>query len=177
MTHILGISGSLRHSSWNTGLLRAAANVLPAGAALEIFDLAPLPFFNQDLEADPPPAVVSLRERIKVADAILIASPEYNYSYTAALKNALDWASRPYGKSVLNGKPAAIMGAGGYFGTVRAQLHLRQVTTALSLRVLSHPELLIAGMGKFDAAGDLTDEATREQLRTLVAALVDRANQ
>ena len=171
--HILGISGSLRRTSYNTGLLRAAAHVLPDDVTFEIADLAPLPFFNQDLESDLPEAVRQFKERVHLADALLIASPEYNYSFTAVLKNAIDWASRPRNETVLAGKPIALIGAGGRTGTVRSQLHLRQVLVETNSLTLNKPELLVSmPWEKFDKAGDLTDEPTRKQLGELIAALV-----
>ncbi len=171
--HVLGISGSLRPHSYNTGLLRAAAELLPAQLSLEIFDLAELPLYNQDTEsAGYPHAVALLRERVAAADAILFACPEYNYSVTGVLKNAIDWASRPAGKAPLTGKPAAIIGAGGRFGTVRAQLHLRQICTHLAMPLLPTPELMVVRAWEhFDEQGNLTDSTTREQLHGVLVAL------
>jgi len=124
---VLGISGSLRRDSYNTALLRAAAELMPPEMTLEIFDLSHLPMFNQDSEKPFPDAVVELRTKLAQADALLIATPEYNGSISGALKNAIDWASRSP-KQPLNGKPTAIIGIStGNFGTLRAQLHLRQI--------------------------------------------------
>jgi chromate reductase, NAD(P)H dehydrogenase (quinone) len=171
---ILGISGSLRQASYNTALLRAAAELLPAGATLDIHDISDLPMYNGDLEAgELPEPVRRLKQAIEAADALLLATPEYNYSVPAALKNALDWASRPPRQSSLNGKPAAIMGAGGRFGTARAQSHLRYIGLGLSLLLLNKPEMMVpAAWEKFDQAGNLTDEATGEQLRQFGESLV-----
>lgn len=171
--HILGISGSLRRASFNTALLHTASEHLPPGATLEMFDLAALPLFNQDQDtAGAPPSVQALRARIAAADAVLIATPEYNYSVPGVLKNALDWASRPARKHVLNGKPGAIMGAGGMFGTVRAQMHLRQIAVELNMLLLNKPEVMVQRpWEKFDAEGRLLDERTHEQLQELMAAL------
>jgi chromate reductase len=108
---ILGIAGSLRRNSYNRGALRAAQQVVPQGATLEIFDLKGIPPFSEDDEENPPAAVVEFKKQIRAADAILIATPEYNYSVPGVLKNAIDWASRPYGDNSWDGKPAAIMGA------------------------------------------------------------------
>ena len=108
---ILGIAGSLRKQSFNKGALRAAQGLVPPGAKLEIFDIAGIPGFNQDEEKSPPQKVVELKSRIRAAGAILLCTPEYNYSIPGVLKNAIDWASRPYGDSAWNGKPVAIMGA------------------------------------------------------------------
>lgn len=170
--HVLGISGSLRRASYNTALLRAAAELMPPGMTLEIFDLAPLPMFNQDAEKPFPEAVVELRTRLAQADALLIATPEYNSSFSGALKNALDWASRPP-KQPLAGKPVAIMGAStGNFGTVRAQLHLRQVLTHIGALPLGKPEALVARAEQaFDAEGRLVDATARGFLQDLLAAL------
>jgi chromate reductase len=171
--HVLGFSGSLRKGSYNTGLLRAAAELLPTGMTLETFDLAPLPLFNEDvLAAGAPQPVQQFKARIATADALLIATPEYNYSIPGVLKNAIDWASRPLADSPLNGKPLAIMGAGGMYGTVRAQIHLRQVAVFTNMLPLNKPEVMIQrARDKFDANGNLTDEHSREQIRALLEAL------
>ena len=169
---VLGISGSLRKGSYNTGLLYAAADLLPESMKLDLFDLSPIPLFNQDDELDPPEAVRRLKAHIAAADALLIATPEYNFSFSGVLKNALDWASRPMKDSPLNGKPAAIMGAGGRYGTVRAQMHLRQVLGHVNMHMLNRPELMVAfASEKFNADGRLTDPQTREQLKALLEAL------
>lgn len=171
--HVVGISGSIRTGSYNTGLLRAAAEMLPSGMRLELLSLAELPLYNQDLEEQGyPPSVAVLRERIAAADALLIACPEYNYSITGVLKNAIDWASRPAGKAPLTGKPAAIIGAGGRFGTVRAQLHLRQICTHLTMPVLLSPEFMVVRAWEcFDQHGNLTDLPSRERLHEVLVAL------
>jgi len=170
---VLGISGSLRKASHNTGLLRAALTMLPEGMTLEIAEIGSLPLYNGDLEAAGEPAPVSeLKSRIGSADAVLIACPEYNYSVTGVLKNALDWASRPVKTSPLNGKPLAMMGAGGAQGTVRAQMHLRQILLHNGALALPKPELYVyRSREKFDEAGELTDDHTKESLRTLLQAL------
>jgi chromate reductase len=136
---VLGISGSLRRGSLNSALLRAAAERLPAGAELVEFDrLGEVPPYDEDVEAGATPAVVEeLREEVRGADAVLIATPEYNHSIPGQLKNALDWVSRPAGKSALNGKPAAVIGAStGMFGAVWAQAELRKVLGAMGGRVV-----------------------------------------
>jgi len=175
---ILGIAGSLRSGSYNRGLLRAAAEVLPPGVSLEIFTLDDIPLFSADImaEGDPSP-VQALKERIKAADALLIATPEYNYSIPGVLKNALDWASRPSKNSVLRGKPIGIIGAsGGDGGTVRCQMALRQVFVQTHSFAMVQPELRVPNAGqRFDAAGNLLDAELRERLRAFVAALVDWA--
>jgi len=168
---VLGISGSLRKASYNTALLHAAV-LMPPGMMLEVFDLSPLPMFNQDFEKPFPEAVVAFRDKLAQADAILIATPEYNSSITGALKNALDWASRSP-QPPLQGKPAAIMGAStGNFGTLRAQLHLRQILTHVGALPLGKPEVLVARAELvFDAKGKLVDAATRGFLWDLLVAL------
>ncbi len=176
--NILGISGSLRKGSYNTSLLRAAAELLPPGMVLDTFDLSLLPIFNADNEKPLPAAVEEFRIRVAQADALLIACPEYNSSLTGALKNAIDWASRSP-QSPLNRKPVAIMGAStGNFGTVRAQLHLRQVLTHVGVLTVPKPEVLVARADKvFDADGRLTDDAARGFLRDLLFALADWTRQ
>lgn len=142
---------------------------------LETFDLAPIPPFNADVEeAGRPPAVEAFRARIRAADALLIACPEYNYSISGVLKNAIDWASRskPGDPQPLDGKPAAIMGAGGGMGTGRAQYHLRQVAVFVNLLPLNKPELFVQrAQERFDADGNLTDERVRGSVAALVRAL------
>lgn len=175
--HILGISGSLRSASLNSAALRACADVLPAGVTLSTFDLSPIPLYNEDVRVQGlPDAVQQLREQIRAADALLIATPEYNYSIPGVLKNAIDWASRPP-EQPFNGKPIALIGATpGGFGTSRAQYHLRQVFIYLNAHLLNQPEVFIsAAPSKFDEQGKLTDTATAEQLRKMLATLVDWA--
>ena len=172
--HILAFSGSLRKASFNTALLREAAALLPDGVTLEIFDLSPIPLYNGDLEAaGVPESVRQFKAKIAEADALLVACPEYNYSVTGVLKNAIDWASRLPKDSPLNGKPLAILGAGGQSGTMRAQFHLRQILVHNNVLVLNKPEVYVhRAREKFDTEGRLVDEATREQIRALVASLV-----
>lgn len=171
---ILGIAGSLRDASYNRGALRAAKELAPEGAELEIFDLDGIPGFNQDDEGNPPEKVTELKRKIRDADAILFVTPEYNYSIPGVLKNAIDWASRPYGDSAWDGKPAAIMGASvGGIATARAQYHLRQIMVFLNMFPLNRPEVMIAGAAeKFDEAGNLTDEKTKDHIRKQLEALV-----
>ena len=170
---VLGFAGSLRKASFNRGVLRAAQELAPEDVKIEIFDLAGIPIFNQDEESDPPGPVVSFREKIKAADALLVATPEYNYSIPGVLKNALDWASRPYGQGAILGKPVAVMGASvGMLGSARAQYDLRRVFQALNMPAVSHPEVLIAFASKLcDGQGNVTDEKTRGKIRELVEAL------
>ena len=172
---ILGIAGSLRRDSYNRATLRAATELVPEDATIEIFELDGIPGFNQDEEQNPPAEVAELKQRIREADAILFVTPEYNYSIPGVLKNAIDWASRPYGDSAWNGKPAAIMGASvGAMGTARAQYHLRQMMVFLNMFPVNQPEVMIANASeRFDAAGNLTDGATKEFIRQLLQNLVD----
>src|SRR5689334_16910133 len=150
---VLGIAGSLRRASINRGLLRAAHEVLP----LILLDLADLPLYNADLEAGAPAAACRLRQSVRNANAILFATPEYNYGISGVLKNAVDWGSQPRGQNVWDGKPAAILGAANsVVGTARAQLQLRQSLVALNSNVFNR-ELLIGGAGKFDPDGNLID--------------------
>lgn len=170
---ILGISGSLRKASLNTAALRAAKELLLEGMSMEIFNIGDLPLFNEDLrEKGFPPKVQELREKIASADALLIASPEYNYSIPAPLKNAIDWASRPP-QQPFDGKPIGIIGASpGAFGTARAQYHLRQSFIYLNGMVLNRPEVMIASAHeKFDADGKLIDEKTRDIIQQMLIAL------
>jgi chromate reductase len=170
--HVLGISGSLRKASYNTALLRAAAELLPPGMMLETLDLSPLPMFNQDYEKPFPEAVAHLRARLAQADALLLATPEYNSSLSGALKNAVDWASRAP-QPPLKDMPVGIIGAStGNFGTLRSQLHLRQVLTHVGALPLGKPEVLVARAEQaFDAEGKLIGEAARGFLRKLLEAL------
>src|ERR1041384_2490823 len=172
---ILGIAGSLRRDSYNRATLRAAIELVPEGASIETFELDGIPGFNQDDEQNPPVEVVDLKQRVREADAILFVTPEYNYSVPGVLKNAIDWASRPYGDSAWNGKPAAIMGASvGAIGTARAQYHLRQMMVFLNIFPLNQPEVMIGNASKrFDAQGNLTDNASKEFMRQLLQNLVD----
>ena len=172
---ILGIAGSLRRESYNRATLRAATQLVPEDATIDIFELDGIPGFNQDEEKDPPAKVRELKSRIRAADAILIVTPEYNYSVSGVLKNAIDWASRPYGDSAWNGKPAAIMGASiGTIGTARAQYHLRQMMVFLNMFPVNQPEVMIGNASeRFDAEGNLTDESTKEFIRQLLQNLFD----
>lgn len=172
---ILGIPGSLRRQSFNRAALRAATELVPDGVTLETFELDGIPGFNQDEEQNPPAKITELKNKIRAADAILIVTPEYNYSIPGVLKNAIDWASRPYGDSAWNGKPAAIMGASvGTIGTARAQYHLRQMMVFLNMYPINQPEVMIGNASeRFDAEGNLTDEPTKEFIRQLLQNLVD----
>lgn len=172
--NILGIVGSLRKDSYNHFALKAAQELLPDGVALNLIELHGIPLFNQDIEMKMPAAVVELKHRILAADAILFATPEYNYSVSGVLKNAIDWASRPFGESAWTGKPAALMGASpGSLGTARAQYHLRQILVAFDMPLVNRPEVMIGNAGKcFAPDGRLTDAPTREHIEKLLHALV-----
>lgn len=171
---IIGFSGSLRAGSYNTAALRAAQGLAPEGVEIEIYDISQFPPFNQDVDGDPPQMVTDLKAAIRAADAVIFSSPEYNYSVPGHLKNVIDWASRPYGDSAWDGKPALIMGASmGPIATARMQYHLRQIMVFLNMHPLNKPEVMIGmAQNKFDENGDLTDESTREFLEQAVAALV-----
>jgi chromate reductase len=172
--NILGFAGSLRKGSYNKALLRAAAELVPEDATLEIFDLEGIPPFNQDLESAMPERVKEFKSKIKSADAILIVTPEHNYSIPGVLKNAIDWASRPYGDNSFEGKPVAVMSAStGMLGGARAQYHLRQVFVFLDMHPVNKPEVLVTFANqKFDPDGRLTDEKTKELTKNLLDTLV-----
>jgi chromate reductase len=172
---ILGIAGSLRKASYNRAVLQAATELVPEGASIEVFELDGIPGFSQDEEQNPPEKVKELKRKIREADAILFVTPEYNYSMPGVLKNAIDWASRPYGDSAWDGKPAAIMGASvGGIATARAQYHLRQSMVFLNMFPLNRPEVMIGSCSdKFDEEGNLTDETTKGFIRDLLKALVE----
>ena len=174
---ILGIAGSLRAASYNRGALRAAQKLMPPGATLEIFELAGIPIYNQDEERNPPQKVVDFKARIRAADAVLISSAEYNYSIPGVLKNAIDWASRPYGDSAWNGKPVALMSASvGQFGGMRAQYHLRQCFVFLNMDAVLQPEVAIASAAqRFDEQGNLTDDTSKQLIGKLLQALLQKA--
>ena len=172
--YILGFAGSLRRQSYNKALLAAAFEMVPDDVSLEIFDLEGIPPFNQDLESQPPEKVREFKARIRAADAILIATPEYNYSIPGVLKNAIDWASRPYGDNAFNGKPVGLMGASvGMLGTARAQYDLRRCFVFLNMFPLNQPEVMVPfAQDKVDGNGRLTDEKTRKKIRELLESLV-----
>jgi len=171
---ILGFAGSLRKQSYNRALLRAARELVPENATLEIFDLEGIPPFNQDLENDPPEKVKHFKASIRAADTILIVTPEYNYSTPGVLKNAIDWASRPYGDNAFEGKPVALMGASvGMLGTARAQYDLRRSFVFLNMYPMNQPEVMIPfAQDKVDGNGRVKDEKTRQKIRELLEGLV-----
>ena len=174
---VLGISGSLRKGSYNTALLRAARELAPEGMTIEIYDrLGEIPPYNGDVEAegDPEP-VVRFKDAVRGADALLLATPEYNYGTSGVLKNAIDWASRPPRESVLDRKPVALLGASaGIGGTAQAQLNVRQALAFPGAQTMPEPELLISRVrDKFDPELNLTDELARAALRDLLASFED----
>jgi len=172
---ILGFSGSLRKDSYNKALLRTAAELVPKNTRVEIFDLEGIPPFNQDFENQPPSRVKEFKAKIKAADAILIATPEYNYSIPGVLKNAIDWASRPYGDNAFDGKPVAMMSASiGMLGAARAQYHLRQCFVFLNMYPINKPEVIVTfAPEKFGENGRLREENTREHIAKLLESLVE----
>jgi len=166
--------GSLRKGSYNKALMRAAVELTPENALIEVFDLAAIPPFNQDLEKDPPQIVKAFKAKIRAADAILIASPEYNYSISGVLKNAIDAASRPYGDNAFDGKPVAVMSASiGMLGGSRAQYHLRQSFVFLNMYPINHPEVMLANAkDHVDEKGVLTNQDTLDLIKELLEELV-----
>ena len=172
---VLGFAGSLRKASYNKALLRAAVELAPKDVQIEVFDLEGIPPFNQDFEKQPPERVKEFKDKIKAADAVLIVSPEYNYSIPGVLKNAIDWASRPYMDNAFDGKPVAVMGASiGVLGAARAQYHLRQCFVFLNMYPLNKPEVMVMfAPQKFDEDGRLTDEETRKRVSSLLQSLAD----
>ena len=173
---VVGFSGSLRRGSLNSAALRALTTLAPADLAIDIFDLSPIPLYNDDLRTNEgyPEGVQSFRDALKAVDGVLIATPEYNYSIPGVLKNAIDWASRPP-EQPFDGKPIAILGASpGALGSARAQYHLRQCFIYLNGQVMNRPEVMIgAANSKFDADGNLTDQGTADFLKKFLAAFAD----
>jgi len=171
---ILGFAGSLRKGSYNKSLLRAATEQVPDGAELETFDLEGLPLFSEDNEKKPHVKLDEFKAKIKAADAILIATPDYNYSMPGVLKNAIDCASRPYGDNAWEGKPMAILGASiGMLGTGRAQYHLRQTCVFLNMFPVNRPEVMVPfATDKVDKDGRLIDEKTRAKVKELLESLI-----
>jgi chromate reductase, NAD(P)H dehydrogenase (quinone) len=170
---VLGICGSLRKASYNMAALRTAIELKPPGMTIEIADISTIPLYNEDVRIQGfPPPVETLRQKIKAADALLFAVPEYNYSMSGVLKNAIDWASRPPDQPFA-GKPAALLGAGaGMAGTARAQYDFRRACVFLDIHPINKPEVLIGqAQTKFEADGRLNDEAARGFIRDLLTAL------
>lgn len=172
---ILGFAGSLRRGSYNKAILREAKKSAPQGMEIEIFDLEGIPPYNQDLDNDMPARVKEFKSKIRKSDAILIATPEYNYSMPGVLKNAIDWASRPPGDNAFDGKPAAIMSASiGMIAGARAQYHLRQTFVYINVFPLNVPEVMVPyAKDMIDDRGNVTDAHTREKIRGLVESLAE----
>jgi chromate reductase, NAD(P)H dehydrogenase (quinone) len=172
---VLGIAGSLRRESYNRRLLEAARGLAPEAMTIEIFDLTPIPLYNGDFDTGGtrPEAVLHLKRAIAESDALLIATPEYNHSVPGVLQNAIDWASRPGGKSPFVGKPAALMGASpGAIGTARAQQQLKLVLLSTLAAVMPHPGVAVGNVGeKINPAGELIHEPTRQFLRSFLQDL------
>ena len=171
---VLGICGSLRKGSYNMAALRTAIALKPANMSVTVADISQIPLYNEDVRQQGfPPPVETLRRQIKEADALLFACPEYNYSMSGVLKNAIDWASRPPDQPFA-GKPCAIIGAAaGMAGTARAQYDLRRSCVFLDMHVLNKPEVFIGqAQTKFDADGNLLDEAAKGFIRNVMANLV-----
>jgi chromate reductase len=174
---IVGIAGSLRAGSLNRALLKVAGNLVPEQHTFETIEIADIPLYNGDVnDAGIPAAVTKVSELIGAADAVILASPEYNYSVPGVLKNAIDWLSRT-DPQPFNGKAVAIMGASpSNLGTARAQYHLRQILVYLNAFVVNKPEIQIGGaFSKFDDAGNLTDVKEKEYVGRQVRALCDLA--
>ncbi len=170
---ILGIGGSLRKGSYSRAILMAAVELLPKNVSMEVADISDIPIFNQDEEAESPPSVKRFKKQIKDADAILFCTPEYNFGMPGYLKNAIDWASRPYGDNSFDNKPAAVISASdGLLGGIKAQLQLRQVLVFLNIHAVNDSVTVSQVTQKLDLAGRLTDQRTRERIRQLVEELV-----
>ncbi len=169
---ILALCGSLRRASMNMAVLKVLEELKSADDEFIIADLRPIPIYDPDHEKEFPSAVEKLTQQIKAADALIIATPEYNYSVPGVLKNAIDWVSR-HPSLAFAGKPTAILGASpGKIGTARAQYHLRQIGVFLDLRIMNKPEVMIGeALQKFDAHGKLIDHATREYLQKMFLSL------
>jgi chromate reductase, NAD(P)H dehydrogenase (quinone) len=175
---LLGVSGSLRRGSYNSALLRAVAAECPGVALVVWRGLAGIPAFDEDCESTPPPAVGGLRDAIARSDAVLIATPEYNASVPGALKNALDWVSRPWAENVLRNKPVAVAGVSqGVFGGVWAQAELRKILATIGARVLDVELSLARAQEAFAADGSLQDARVAARLREIVAGLAEVVQQ
>lgn len=173
--NIIVLSGSLRKESYTTKLAKAFIDSAPDGVNAKLIDISQLPLINEDLELDLPESVRVLRDQVRGADAVLLATPEYNRSYSPVLKNALDWASRPGGQNSWNGKPVAVVGCTPFsLGAFGAQHHLRQVLTYLNMPTMQQPEFYLQQVAdKMNAVGDITDQSTREHIDKFWTAFVD----
>jgi chromate reductase, NAD(P)H dehydrogenase (quinone) len=171
---IIGFAGSLRKNSFDRSILLAALDLVPKDATLEVFDLEGMPLFNPDMENRPPEKVKAFKAKIRAADAILVATPEYAYSMPGVLQNAIDWASRPPRDNAFHGKPVAVMGASpGVTGAARAQYHLREIFAALNMSVLDAPEVMVPFANeKIDRNGWVIDRETIGEIEELLESLV-----
>jgi chromate reductase len=170
---VLGICGSLRKGSFNMMALRVAQGMAPTGMKIDIVDISAFPLYNEDVKVQGfPPSVQTFRDQIAAADALLFVTPEYNYSVSGVLKNAIDWGSRPPDQP-FDGKPVAMMGASmGVLGTARAQYHLRQTCVFLNMLPVNRPEVMIPqAQNRFDAQGNLTDETAKGLIKQLLESL------
>jgi len=171
---VLAFAGSLRKESYNKALIETSRELASEKVEIEVFDLAPIPLFNQDLEQNMPEYVKEFKRKIREADAILIATPEYNRSVPGVLKNAIDWASRPSNDNSFDDKPVALMGAtgGGIVGTSAVQLHMHQIFAFLNMHPLERPVLYISNADQKIKNGRVVDEETRKRISGLLEALV-----
>lgn len=175
---VAAFSGSLRKESYTTKLLKAFQQLAPEGITFDIVDISGLPFINQDLESDLPAFVKELHQHISAADAILLATPEYNRSYSPVLKNALDWGSRPAGQNKWKQKPVAVVGCTPYtLGAFGAVNHLRQVLTYLDMYTLQQPEFYLGGAEKkFNEQGALIDQQTKDMIQNMWTTFIEWIN-
>lgn len=171
----IALVGSLRRNSFNRGLYEAARGNLPEGVTLNDFPIGDLPHFNQELEADPPAAVIAFKDRLRAADGLVVFTPEYNGAMPGVLKNALDWGSRPSGGSAIAGTPAIVLGAAaGRLGTAKAQMQVRQQFVALDLPDLHKPEFYLPFASQhFDENAVLTDQESIAQITRVMSAFTD----
>lgn len=173
--HVAAMVGSLRRGSYNQALYRAALELAPSTMRLRQVSIADLPFYAPDIDqpGEAPLSAETFRADLRAADALLIVTPEYNHSLPGVVKNALDWASRPYDDAPIHDKPAAVMGvSSGATGAARAHLHVRSIAGALRLHLLASPNVMVGNAAaKFDQSGNLTDQATRDQVQSLMVAL------
>jgi chromate reductase, NAD(P)H dehydrogenase (quinone) len=169
--NVLVMVGGIGRDSLNKKLFKAVKELAPKSIQFDTFDLSKVPFFSQDLEIDPPDNVLSFKEKIREADAVLFITPEYNRSIPGVLKNAIDWGSRPFGQNLWDSRPAAVMGASpGKTGTFGAQHHLRQVLVYLNMRTMAQPECYFQDTHSFDEKGNLQDKKSRDFLTKFLAS-------
>ncbi len=175
---ILGFGFSLRAGSYSRIVMESAKSLLPPGAELELFDIGGIPPFNQDLDSDQPQSVKDFKAKIRGADALLIITPEYNYSIPGYLKNAMDWATRPPSDNSFDGKPTALMSSSnGMHGGSRAQYHMRQVFLFINVRAVTKPEVFLATVQDKIKDGVFVDEKGRDVIRRLLSNLVKLASE